>query len=290
MREMTRFVATRLDGLLQPRNGLVELAEFDHVCANVVIGIAKIGIEFDGALALGDGVQQFALKVIGPAEKRMRFGGRMKIERRVVEFDRPIVITFHLCLIGVLQHFPGASQRLLIHEAIVEGKTVAGQRYEGSICAKTPPVLSDGVQWKFGHRIERIKDQKQNWQGNGGNVNRIATGISVVLICGALAGGALFAQDSAKKTGGANAAAVARGKSLFQQKCSVCHYDTSDQKKIGPGLKGISKRGTFSVNGNKITDDSLKTWIENGDQLMPPFKDVLEPAQVKDVIAYVKTL
>ena len=122
-------------------------------------------------------------------------------------------------------------------------------------------------------------------------MNRIATGISVALICVALAGaGALSAQDSGKKAGGANAAAVARGKSLFQQKCSVCHYDTSDQKKIGPGLKGISKRGTFSVNGNKIADDSLKSWIENGDQLMPPFKDVLEPAQIKDVIAYVKTL
>jgi cytochrome c len=112
------------------------------------------------------------------------------------------------------------------------------------------------------------------------------------MVCSALAGaGALLAQDSAKKSsGGANAAAVGRGKTLFQQKCSICHYDTSDQKKIGPGLKGLNKRGTFSVNGNKITDDSLKTWIENGDQLMPPFKDVLEPAQIKDVIAYVKTL
>jgi hypothetical protein len=64
----------------------------------------------------------------------------------------------------------------------------------------------------------------------------------------------------------------------------------SEQKKIGPGLKGLSKRGTFSVNGNKITDESLKAWIENGDQLMPPFKDVLEAGQINDVIAYVKTL
>ena len=101
---------------------------------------------------------------------------------------------------------------------------------------------------------------------------------------------ALSGQNSGKKTNGGNAAAVARGKSIFQEKCSICHYDTSDQKKIGPGLKGLSKRGTFSVNGNKITDESLKAWIENGDQLMPPFKDALEPTQVKDVIAYVKTL
>ena len=120
---------------------------------------------------------------------------------------------------------------------------------------------------------------------------RIMTGAALCATLGFAVG--TLAQSSSKKSassGGANSAAVARGKSLFQQKCAVCHYDTSDQKKIGPGLKGISKRGTFTVNGNKITDDSLKTWIENGDQLMPPFKEVLEEAQVKDVIAYVKTL
>jgi cytochrome c len=107
---------------------------------------------------------------------------------------------------------------------------------------------------------------------------------------GLLGGSALLVQATTTKTATPNAAAVGRGKTVFQQKCSVCHYDNSDQKKIGPGLKGLSKRGTFSVNGNKITDDSLRAWIENGDQLMPPFKDVLEAGQIKDVIAYVKTL
>ena len=126
----------------------------------------------------------------------------------------------------------------------------------------------------------------------GDKVIRFLRTVSLTALCGALAiGVSVMAQSSSKKsTSGGNAAAVARGKSLFQQKCSVCHYDNSDQKKIGPGLKGISKRGTFTVNGNKISDDSLKTWIENGDQLMPPFKEVLEEGQVKDVIAYVKTL
>ena len=107
---------------------------------------------------------------------------------------------------------------------------------------------------------------------------------------GLLGAGALLAQTATTKTADPNAAAVARGKTVFQQKCSVCHCDNSEQKKIGPGLKGLSKRGTFSVNGNKITDESLKAWIENGDQLMPPFKDVLEAGQINDVIAYVKTL
>jgi cytochrome c len=107
---------------------------------------------------------------------------------------------------------------------------------------------------------------------------------------GLLGAGAMLVRASAAETAAPNAAAVKRGQTVFQQKCSVCHYDNSDQKKIGPGLKGLAKRGTFSGNGNKITDESLKAWIENGSQLMPPFKDVLEAGQIKDVIAYVKTL
>jgi len=77
---------------------------------------------------------------------------------------------------------------------------------------------------------------------------------------------------------------------VFDKKCAVCHYADSDAKKIGPGLKGLYKRGTFTVNNNKVNDETLRTWIENGDNLMPPFKDALEPPQIKDVVAYVKTL
>lgn len=125
----------------------------------------------------------------------------------------------------------------------------------------------------------------------GGKLNRSFRIVSLLALFGVFfVVGSILAQTSSKKSTSGNSAAVTRGKSLFQQKCAICHYDNSEQKKIGPGLKGISKRGTFTANGNKITDDSLKTWIENGDQLMPPFKEVLETAQVKDVIAYVKTL
>ncbi len=96
---------------------------------------------------------------------------------------------------------------------------------------------------------------------------------------------------SEKSASGAGAAgSAAKGKEVFDKKCSVCHYADSDAKKIGPGLKGLGKRGTFTVNNNKVTDESLKTWIENGDNLMPPFKDVLDATQIKDVVAYVKTL
>jgi cytochrome c len=120
---------------------------------------------------------------------------------------------------------------------------------------------------------------------------------SVLLGIAAIAlGGALYAQEPAPKapakkpSSSGSAESVARGKEVFEKKCAVCHYADSDAKKIGPGLKGLSKRGTFTVNNNKVTDENLKTWIENGDSLMPPFKDVLDEQQIKDVIAYVKTL
>jgi mono/diheme cytochrome c family protein len=88
-----------------------------------------------------------------------------------------------------------------------------------------------------------------------------------------------------------SSASVNRGRTVFQQKCNICHNDTSNVKKIGPGLKGLNKRGTFSVNGHrKVTDKSLTTWIQDGDSLMPAMKDALDQNQLKDVVAYVKTL
>ena len=156
-----------------------------------------------------------------------------------------------------------------------------------------------GIGWKFPPGTGTINvgfELRQDWDclrnKRGKIVNRLVRNALLLAAGGILAGaGSLLGQSSAKKSApAANSEAAKRGKNLFQEKCALCHYDTTDQKKIGPGLKGLSKRGTFSVNGNKITDDSLKAWIENGDQLMPPFKDVLEPDQIKDVIAYVKTL
>ena len=124
--------------------------------------------------------------------------------------------------------------------------------------------------------------------------------LAILGIASLACAGALLAQSGSTKSSGTkkaasaaaakDPAAVKRGHDVFQEKCGICHFDTSEAQKIGPGLKGLNKRGTFSVHGNTVIDENLKTWIENGDSLMPPFKDVLEEAQIKDVIAYVKTL
>jgi cytochrome c len=123
--------------------------------------------------------------------------------------------------------------------------------------------------------------------------NFIVVGIATLAVAGALlaqdpppAGGAA----PKKAASGGNAAAVARGKDVFDKKCAMCHYADREDKKIGPGLKGLMKRGTFTINGSKVTTTSLTTWIENGDSMMPGMKESLEPAQIKDVVTYVKTL
>jgi mono/diheme cytochrome c family protein len=136
----------------------------------------------------------------------------------------------------------------------------------------------------FAGKISAVYDE-------GGDVKRNYVVLGIALLGLSLA---VLAQDppaktTPKKTAAAKGSAT-KGKELFDQKCGICHFADSDAKKIGPGLKGISKRGTFTVNNNKVTDDNLKTWIENGDALMPPFKDVLDEQQIKDVIAYVRTL
>ena len=115
-----------------------------------------------------------------------------------------------------------------------------------------------------------------------------------VLVLLSLAGTwVVFAQVSpagAQSKSSSPAASSVRGKQIFAQKCSVCHNANSTDPKVGPGLKGLYKSGTFTTNGNKITDQSLRSWIEDGDAEMPAFNSVLSPKQISDVIAYLKTL
>jgi cytochrome c len=100
-----------------------------------------------------------------------------------------------------------------------------------------------------------------------------------------------LAQDaSPTATAAADPKAAAAGKAVFDQKCSICHNADSTDKKIGPGLKGLYTRGTFTTSGNKITDESVTAFIQAGSGMMPPFKGVLEPATLQDVVAYLKTL
>ena len=79
-----------------------------------------------------------------------------------------------------------------------------------------------------------------------------------------------------------------KGKEVFQQ-CAICHAPDSDDKKVGPGLKGLFKKDKLS-NGKKPTDANIRARIDEGGNGMPAYKDLLSDQEKEDLIAYLKTL
>jgi cytochrome c2 len=79
-----------------------------------------------------------------------------------------------------------------------------------------------------------------------------------------------------------------KGKEVFQA-CSVCHNADSDEKKIGPGLKGLFKRDKLA-DGKKLTEASIRARIDEGGNGMPAYKELLGDQEKEDLIAYLKTL
>jgi mono/diheme cytochrome c family protein len=82
---------------------------------------------------------------------------------------------------------------------------------------------------------------------------------------------------------------LAKGKALYKEYCGICHYSENTAKKIGPGLKGIYKRGKFA-DGKKVDDTAMRDWIIKGGADMPSFEGQLTDEQIKDLIAYMRTL
>jgi cytochrome c len=81
---------------------------------------------------------------------------------------------------------------------------------------------------------------------------------------------------------------AAKGKAIFEQ-CGVCHNADSDEKKMGPGLKGLYKKDKMA-NGKKPTDATVKAKVDEGGNGMPAYKDVLSDQEKDDLLAYLKTL
>ena len=103
--------------------------------------------------------------------------------------------------------------------------------------------------------------------------------LHVLALCGFLT----FGSSVAFPAGNAE-----KGKAIFEQ-CGVCHNADSDEKKMGPGLKGLYKKEKLT-NGKKPSDATVKAKIDEGGNGMPAYKDVLSDAEKDDLLAYLKTL
>jgi cytochrome c2 len=97
---------------------------------------------------------------------------------------------------------------------------------------------------------------------------------------------AVSAAGLAQKKG--KAPDAAKGKEIFEQ-CAVCHNAATDEKKVGPGLKGLFKKAKLA-SGKKLSDQAVLARINEGGGGMPSYKDMLSEEEKANVLAYLKTL
>jgi mono/diheme cytochrome c family protein len=115
---------------------------------------------------------------------------------------------------------------------------------------------------------------------SGGNMNRemklMGTGILGLLLCMAFGVFALPAQGQ----GG--------GEALYKSKCAGCHGpDGKGQTAVGKA-DNIRDLGSAEVQGQ--SDDAIAGIIGNGKGKMPAYGKSLKPDQIKDLVAYIRTL
>lgn len=88
---------------------------------------------------------------------------------------------------------------------------------------------------------------------------------------------------------------VAAGKKLFKIHCAVCHFAQASTVKVGPGMKGLFEQKELPHSGLAVTEKNVRNRIKEGNpepgkNFMPAYRDILSPAQVQDLVAYLKTL
>ena len=105
--------------------------------------------------------------------------------------------------------------------------------------------------------------------------------LSICFFCLVLTAGSMAALSSGKGD-------PEKGKAVFEQ-CAICHNPDSDEKKMGPGLKGLFKKDKLS-SGKKLTEANVRARIDDGGNGMPAYKDMLSDQEKDDLIAYLKTL
>ena len=137
--------------------------------------------------------------------------------------------------------------------------------------------------------MERELLGKRGALKSGGAAATLLAALLIAIFFPAAASAQALRKDSKPAIGASEAQQAVAGKELFNQHCASCHFAETAAQKIGPGLKGLYTRLTFS-DGKKVTDAGLAKWIEAGGKNMPGFADTIKPGQVRQLISYIKTL
>jgi mono/diheme cytochrome c family protein len=108
------------------------------------------------------------------------------------------------------------------------------------------------------------------------------TGLLVLTAC------VTFSLAAGAKAGAGKAGDAAKGKETFEQ-CAVCHNVDTDEKKMGPSLKGLFKHKTLA-SGKPVNDANVLAQINNGGNGMPGYADMLSADEKANLLAYLHTL
>ena len=96
-------------------------------------------------------------------------------------------------------------------------------------------------------------------------------------------------QEKFKSLAKTDAESIAKGKELYESKCSFCHDPFSNTTRTGPGHKGILKNTLLPVSKKTANPENV------ANQLMTPYKDMpsfsyLSDGEIQNIIAYLNTL
>ncbi len=82
---------------------------------------------------------------------------------------------------------------------------------------------------------------------------------------------------------------IAKGKELYESKCSFCHDAFSTERVVGPGHKGILKNPLLPVSKKPATPENAANQLRNPYKDMPSFSYLSED-DVQNIVAFLNTL
>lgn len=84
-------------------------------------------------------------------------------------------------------------------------------------------------------------------------------------------------------------ASEVHGERLYKTSCATCHHADSTAPLNGPGMQGIFKK-QFLPSGAPANDERVHEVIVRGRRNMPGFGQIFDDTQIRDIIAYMRTL
>ena len=95
--------------------------------------------------------------------------------------------------------------------------------------------------------------------------------------------------EESATTVSAGQGSLEKGAKIFVSKCSSCHFADREEKKAGPGLKGLLKKESLPSSKRPATTENVRKQIIRPYLTMPAFTNLKEQ-EMADLLAYLQSL